>query len=454
MESMGRQRRRHHHRGGGATSKIALLWIVGISIVFVASLGSIILGMSLWRSADLSQQQQQELQQLPNQQQVQQQQHLQRQQQQEPVHYDNHNNNYTFFGTREDGLHLPPLHNETYLLSRRRNGWGACSSETIPNCVVRYVRSRRIIHNMQQHRLKKQHQQEQQQQQQQPCTPILDVLGWIMDQAAASATTTTATATETSIVNHPPATPPHTLIITGGSLIKVLREKDFVRVEDDSFIDDDIDVLTSLSTFDFLATLEPMLWATHGWTIRYFVHCQKETIFAQLVAVCGGHKYSRQCGKSKNHGGKQEQHGYKYPAIDVYPYISLMEGMEFGVNSSSSTSSSSSASASVLMDFWETSLVPSSLIFPSRHISLISRASTNVLQLYIPSQAETILTCLYGNWHVYSNATTKSFYNKKSIRTLYKCFEEGIPDDLQNRTDAILAYQMARMRQQQAQKTK
>jgi hypothetical protein len=299
-----------------------------------------------------------------------------------------------------------------------------------------HVRSRRIFNQRQQHYLK-------QQQQQQPCTPILDVLGWIMDQATTAATK--------MMGNHPS---PHTLVIVGGSLIKVLREKDFVRLEDKngtSFIDDDIDVMTSLPTFDFLATLEPMLWKTHGWTIRCFVHCNTNTIFAQLVSVCGGHIYSLQCGKLRHHhdsGGvkQQQQQGYKDPAIDLYPFISLKGGMESSVSTTPTTTTSS-----VLMDFWETGLTPSSLMFPVRHVSIMPKASTNVLQLQIPSQAETILTCLYGNWHVYSNATTKSFFNNDYIRRMQKCFEEGIPNDLPNRNDAILAYRMAITRQQRAQ---
>jgi hypothetical protein len=193
------------------------------------------------------------------------------------------------------------------------------------------------------------------------CTNSMDVLAWITNEANSRN---------------------KSLIMTYGALIHIFREKDFFGTE--SYLDDDIDMLATPETIEFLLDLEPVLWHSFGWSSRCFLQCD-EIIFVQIFPACN---HNFQLRVSKITSGTSGLFKKREPALELYPLLLARD--EF------------------LEDYWNGISYSERLIFPSEHLKFDasfepSSAVKVPMELQIPREALAVLNCVYGNWKVFSS---------------------------------------------------
>jgi len=198
------------------------------------------------------------------------------------------------------------------------------------------------------------------------CAGALDVFGWLMERV-----------NENNGV----------LILAYGGLIHAHREKDFVN-KAGKFIDDDIDTLTSLDTFSYIASLEKELFNDFGWSVRIHHINGKFATLAQIFASCG-HTITLKQSKAKS----------SLPTIEVYPIVTIKSSEPtIEVFPKSKVDNPERKEHSIVRDIWQGSLFRESMIFPLSNMTLMSAGARKPLNLQIPGQYSEVLDCLYGNW--------------------------------------------------------
>lgn len=180
------------------------------------------------------------------------------------------------------------------------------------------------------------------------CTNSLNVLAWVMN--------------EINKRNQ-------TMMIAYGGLIHIFRENDFVEPDGNNYIDDDFDMWVTPESFETLIDLEPTIWEKFSWTIRIFSNCNKDTVFAQVIAACG-HKYNQQPWKAVS----------SFPAFELYTLHTMR------------------IDPTTTRDNWQGGKIPTSLLYPPKHLPFTSKATKKTLHLQIPAHSEDIMRCIYGNW--------------------------------------------------------
>jgi len=171
-----------------------------------------------------------------------------------------------------------------------------------------------------------------------------------------------------------------------GGLIHLFREGGLVR-ENGRLFDDDIDLWLTEEALQALLDLEPSMFATFGWSIRCVVGKQsgkitvKEIVFAQVFPACR-HRVTSKVGKLGR--GTPGTTG-----IELYPLAPWKNN--------------------TYVDKWLGTIMSSALVLPAQALSgtLFGKSSSRntavpSVTLQVPRNATKVLTCLYGNWSVYS----------------------------------------------------
>lgn len=168
------------------------------------------------------------------------------------------------------------------------------------------------------------------------------------------------------------------LMLAYGGLIHYHREKDFINSETGEYIDDDFDFWTSLETLSLLNELEPELFEQFGFTMRFFVNSDGYTLFGQILAACGLNLSAAKV--------KSDQ-----PGIDLYPLIVKDDD--------------------TIVDIWQGNEFQSRFMYPPKHVLFESTSPDKtgglksvLLNLQLPPNEFDIMTCLYGDWTVPSEA--------------------------------------------------
>ena len=192
------------------------------------------------------------------------------------------------------------------------------------------------------------------------------------------------------------AAPNATLMMAGGSLIHMHREKEFVH-DDGTFIDDDFDMWASLEALSRVAELEPRLFGEFGWTARPIVteparpwgwpfrrsartRHDGYVVLVQVMAACGVN--------ATDLTGKVQS---SEPGIELYPLVALPREAE------------GSRAPPLRKDLWQGNVFAESYFFPAKNVTFVSSKAPYELHLQLPNQPIRLMECLYGNWQVPSS---------------------------------------------------
>eukprot|EP00284_Hemiselmis_tepida_P011994 CAMPEP_0174940164 /NCGR_PEP_ID=MMETSP1355-20121228/68399_1 /TAXON_ID=464990 /ORGANISM="Hemiselmis tepida, Strain CCMP443" /LENGTH=321 /DNA_ID=CAMNT_0016187211 /DNA_START=118 /DNA_END=1083 /DNA_ORIENTATION=+ len=167
-----------------------------------------------------------------------------------------------------------------------------------------------------------------------------------------------------------------TMMITYGTLIHVFREGALMK-EDGKPFDDDFDFWTPPDSLQHFLDSESTMFNIFGWSSRILVRRGK-TVFSQFFPACN-HRF-------KNPTFKLQAH-----VLEFYP---LMPSKN-----------------STVTDMWNPYSFSQDLVLPAQVLSVhpfessFPRNTTTTMQsisLQVPRDPARLLTCLYGNWEVYS----------------------------------------------------